>query len=478
MDNASENPADSTRKAMPYSGYYRNQVPAESPDLTHSDPGTPLGEYMRRFWQPVCLSSQLKDTPHAIRILGENLVAFRDRSGQVGVLHRNCCHRGASLEYGIPQERGIRCCYHGTWFDVDGTILEAPIEPDNGVKFSKRVTQPAYPAFERDGLVFSYMGPPEEKPPFPEWDAFQKDDGVELVPFTNVFPCNWLQVLDNIADQVHTSFLHNMPMLYGSADPPPGHQAYTLANFSRDVPVMDYVESREGTAMTFIAGRRLDDRRIWIRVQDCIVPNMTEHGYLFEDGRERRVFHRVHMARWYVPVDNTHCIIFGWRMFGTSIDPFQMGNRERLGWDDMDFLEGQVGNRSYEEAQKLPGDWDVITSQRPIAVHALENPVASDSGVFRFRKLLRDAIHGKNAAANPARMHQRAREGRMDYCFTQNDVLEVGKQATRDEDREMIRQLGRKIVEITAQANELAPEARRQQVQQEIEALESAAGKS
>ncbi len=467
-------PVDATHKAMPYSGYYRRNEPREAEDLTHSDPQTPLGEYMRRFWQPVCLSEQLKEVPLAIRIMGENLVAFRDRRGRIGVLHRNCCHRGASLEFGIIQEQGIRCCYHGTKFDVDGTILDAPVEPDRGAKFAKRVTQPAYPAFERDGLVFAYMGPPEHKPSFPEWDAFQKDGGVELVAFSNVFPCNWLQVLDNIADQMHTCCLHNMPFLYDGAEPPSQWESFTLASFAKDVPVLDYLESREGTAMTFIAGRRMDANRIWLRIQDCILPNMTQHAYLFENGSERRIFHRVHMARWYVPVDNTHSIIFGWRMFGESIDPLRLGRKDRLGWDDMDFLEGQVGNRTYSEGQKLPGDWEAITSQRPIAIHALENALPSDVGVLRFRKLLRNAIHGNNPAAAPENM-QRPAAGGMHYCYTQNDILDVAKRGKRDEDRALISEIGKRIVEITALADKLPPAERVAWVTAQIERLETSA---
>lgn len=465
--------ADAKAKAKPFSGYHKRMEPKEAEDITHTDPGTPLGEYMRRFWHPVCLSAQLKDVPHAIRILGENLVAFRDKGGRVGVLHRHCCHRGASLEFGIIQERGIRCCYHGMKFDVDGTILDAPAEVDRGERMRQVVTQGAYPAFERDGLVFAYMGPPEEQPPPPNWDAFQKQGDTELVPFTNVFPCNWLQVLDNICDQMHTFALHNIPLLYeGKVPHLYNWQALTLASFAREIPVMDYVESRNGTAMTFIAGRRVDDEKVWLRIQDCILPNMTEHAYLFEDGSERRVFHRVHMARWYVPVDNKNSIIFGWRMFGKDIDPFQKGRRDRLGWDDMDFLEGQVGNRSYDEGQRLPGDWEAISSQRPIAIHALENPVSSDVGVFLFRKLLRNAIHGRNAAAAPETMHARNRAGGMDYCFTQNDVIRVPKRPSREEDRDLIKRIGRKIVDITARANDLDPKARTQFIVREIEELE------
>ena len=118
-----------------YSGYHLRDVPAEDAELTHVGPGTPCGEYMRRFWQPVCLSQELTDLPHAVRILGEDLVAFRDKSGDVGVLHRHCSHRGTSLEYGIVAEHGIRCCYHGWLFDIDGTILETPGE-DAGVEIA------------------------------------------------------------------------------------------------------------------------------------------------------------------------------------------------------------------------------------------------------------------------------------------------------------------------------------------------------
>ena len=114
---------------QPFGGYHLRDVPPEDAELTHTSPGTPCGEYMRRFWQPVCLSQELTDLPLAIRIMGEELVAFRDNSGTIGVLHRHCSHRGTSLEYGIVSEHGIRCCYHGWLFDTDGTILETPGEP-------------------------------------------------------------------------------------------------------------------------------------------------------------------------------------------------------------------------------------------------------------------------------------------------------------------------------------------------------------
>ena len=150
-------------KPQGYAGYCLRDIPEEDPELTHTGPGTPMGEHLRHFWQPVCLSENLTDLPHAIRIMGEDLVAYRDKSGQVGVLHRHCSHRGTSLEYGIVSERGIRCCYHGWLFDADGTILVTPGEPPNS-KLKDSFLHGAYPALEKGGLVFAYMGPAELQP--------------------------------------------------------------------------------------------------------------------------------------------------------------------------------------------------------------------------------------------------------------------------------------------------------------------------
>src|SRR5215470_10098879 len=110
-------------------GYYHREVPQEDTELTHIGPGTPCGAYLRRFWQPICFADELRDLPLRVRILGEDLVAFRDFRGSVGLLELHCPHRGTSLEFGLVSERGIRCCYHGWLFDIDGAILETPGEP-------------------------------------------------------------------------------------------------------------------------------------------------------------------------------------------------------------------------------------------------------------------------------------------------------------------------------------------------------------
>ena len=124
------------------------------------------------------------------------------------VIARIAAHRGASLEYGIVTERGIRCCYHGWHYDVSGRLLETPCEPASS-NLKNTVCQGAYPAFERNGLVFAYMGPPEEKPDFPEYDLYIDPAETRLIPHSNIFPCNWLQAFESIMDQMHTAVLHN-----------------------------------------------------------------------------------------------------------------------------------------------------------------------------------------------------------------------------------------------------------------------------
>ena len=108
--------------------------------------------------------------PHAIRILGEDLVIFRDGGGQIGLLELHCSHRGTSLEFGLIEQKGIRCCYHGWQFDVDGRILDTPGEPPDST-YKERLCHGAYLVHEHEGLVFAYMGPPDKKPPFPIYDT-------------------------------------------------------------------------------------------------------------------------------------------------------------------------------------------------------------------------------------------------------------------------------------------------------------------
>ena len=150
------------RVRRPFGAYHRTRVPVEDAELTHVGAGTPGGEYLRCMWQPVCLAEELGDVPLCVRMLGEDLVLFRTRAGALGLVEKHCSHRGASLEYGLPTERGLQCCYHGWHFAPDGTVLETPNDP--GSAAAQRLCHPAYPTHEHAGIVFAWMGDPDAVP--------------------------------------------------------------------------------------------------------------------------------------------------------------------------------------------------------------------------------------------------------------------------------------------------------------------------
>lgn len=178
---------------LSFNGYGRRPYDPDSGTadayLTQVGRGTPGGEYLRRFWHPVAYEHEVGDVPLRVRILGEDLVLFRDKGNRIGLLHLHCCHRGASLEFGMLENRGIRCCYHGRVFDIDGTMLEVPGERAAD-HMRRSMSQGAYPTHFFGGLIFAYMGPPDKQPPFPIYDAFDVP-GVKLTPGTRLpFACN------------------------------------------------------------------------------------------------------------------------------------------------------------------------------------------------------------------------------------------------------------------------------------------------
>ncbi len=455
---------------VPFGGYFTRITGTEDAEITHTGRGTPLGEYMRRFWQPVCLSEELGTLPLAIRILGENLVAFRDGSGDIGVLARQCAHRGASLEYGIIAEHGIRCSYHGWHYAIDGRVIDTPGQA-NSCRLKETVCQGAYPAFEQHGLVFAYMGPPAEKPAVPLYEPLVNPPDNQTVAFSNFLPCNWLQIHENIADQAHAVFLHSGMTV--DPDAKPGEGAQLNASFGL-MPTLEWFETGDGRGMIFVAGRRVEDR-IWIRINDLVLPNITQHAYLFEDGMESKYFcHHLNMTRWSVPVDDTNTKLFGWRYFNDLVDPAKRGDASKCGKEMVDFLDGQVGNRPYEEGQRNPGDWEILTSQGRIAIHELEHPAATDAGVFLWRKILRAAIRGSKPAATASSMSDYARQNAPIPLYSQDSVLNIPARAGED-DSKLIRQVGRQVLDIIRSADGYKGSERVTYISQKIRALEHSA---
>ena len=178
--------------------------------LTRVGPGTPCGELMRRYWHPVAAVSQMKDRyTMPIRLLGEDLVLYKDRSGTFGLIEPRCPHRRMSLIYGIPLENGIRCPYHGWAFDETGRCIEQPYEEteDPEGRFKDKVKAKAYPVETLAGLVFAYLGP-APAPLLPRWDVYAIDDVVRDIGYA-VLDCNWLQCQENSLDPIHVEWLHN-----------------------------------------------------------------------------------------------------------------------------------------------------------------------------------------------------------------------------------------------------------------------------
>lgn len=180
--------------------------------FTRVGPGTPCGTLMRRYWHPIAAAADLLTNPvKKIRILGEDLVLYKDRRGQLGLIGPRCLHRYMDLGLGIPEEEGLRCPYHGWLYDSTGRILQTPLEPpDSHIKDHVRVA--AYPVEELGGLVWAYLGP-APAPLLPRWDLFVREDGFRQI-MTHTLPCNWLQVMENRGDLGHGVYLHGRLFQY------------------------------------------------------------------------------------------------------------------------------------------------------------------------------------------------------------------------------------------------------------------------
>jgi phthalate 4,5-dioxygenase len=185
---------------------------AENELICRIGPGSGMGSALRRYWLPALPSSELLEAggdPVHVELLGEHFVAFRDVEGRVGILDEHCCHRGASLLLGRVEGCGIRCIYHGWKYAVDGTVLETPNVPDG--KFRDRIRARAYPVREAGGLIWTYLGPSELQPPFPEWPWMNVGPS-HRINAVAVVTCNYLQVVEGLVDSSHLSVLHITPL--------------------------------------------------------------------------------------------------------------------------------------------------------------------------------------------------------------------------------------------------------------------------
>jgi phenylpropionate dioxygenase-like ring-hydroxylating dioxygenase large terminal subunit len=271
--------------------------PEDNSLITHTGPSTPMGSLMRQYWFPALLSSELPTPdgdPVRVRLLGEDLIAFRDTTGKIGLLQNNCPHRGASLFFGRNEEGGLRCVYHGWKFSHDGTCVDMPNEPAES-DFRAKVKAIAYPTTERGGLVWTYMGPRKDPPPLPRFEAnLLPEDAVEVGAIQR--ECNWLQALEGDIDTSHLSFLH-LGSLSAESVQPGTFLYYAQRNRAPHYAVLD-----TPAGAMYGAYREAEPGFVYWRLAHFLFPffTMAPFGTLGVN---------VHLRAW-VPIDDEHSMLF------------------------------------------------------------------------------------------------------------------------------------------------------------------------
>ena len=358
-------------------------APTYKAALTEVSAGTPMGELLRRYWHPVGLTGDANGTPRQIKVLGEDLILFRDPVGRPGLLHPHCAHRGASLYYGKVEQRGIRCCYHGWLFDVQGHCLEQPCEPNLGAPARSRVRQPWYPVQELYGMVWAYLGPPEKKPVLPRYDALETLDPGEFIEADDnsiggggpkIIPCNWLQHYENLVDPFHVVVLHSTFS---------GTQFVEQMGLMPDV-TWDY--SALGVQTTSL--RKLRDGATLRRISEAALPTLR----VIPSPRIGQ-YGRVESIGWVLPLDDHHFRIYVAGRVKASGDLVRM--RSRLNgklWEEL----------TEEEHRAFPGDYEAQVSQGRIAWHSEEHLASTDRGVIMLRRLLQKQLDALARGEDPA----------------------------------------------------------------------------
>jgi nitrite reductase/ring-hydroxylating ferredoxin subunit len=360
--------------------------------ITRVGPGTPMGDLMRRYWLPALLSDELPEpdcAPVRLRLLGEDLVAFRTTSGRVGVLDTYCPHRNANLFWGRNEAEGLRCVYHGWKFSADGACVDMPNEPARS-RFAEKIKQTAYPTQERGGFIWVYMGPSEQAPELPHFEWLDVPESHRNV-HKRFQDCNWLQNLEGEVDSSHAPFLH------GSVGQE-GIQPYN-SNADRQ-PVFEVLETDFGLA---IAARRQagPDEYYW-RITPfmlpcyTIVPRARETNYIFTAA---------------VPIDDL-------TMFGMTViwSPDKPVARTPIVEIDAQFRAKQnrandyLIDRQLQKTQSFTGirgvrvqDMAVQEDQRgPLSDRTREHLGASDLGVIATRRTLLKQVAALQKGQEPS----------------------------------------------------------------------------
>jgi phthalate 4,5-dioxygenase len=396
--------------------------------ITRVGPSTPMGDTMRRYWMPALLSTELPQPdsdPVRVRLLGEDLIAFRDSNGVVGLVANNCPHRGASLFFGRNEESGLRCVYHGWKFDVTGQCIDMPNEPAES-DFRTKVRAVAYPTAEKAGVVWAYLGPVEKQPPLPDLEWMRAPEGHCWISKTYE-SCNYLQAMEGGLDTSHSSFLHRNLDKDGLMNPRVRATAPRLEVLNTDYGYM------------YASIRHLpEDKQNFVRVYHYVMP-----FYQLRAGGAPNQVGNTDGHIW-VPIDDETC--WAWNFHLNISEPMsyeqwqKMEHRMGRGLAE-DFLPGGKfmlkANASNDfgmsrERQKTVNytgiegtntqDFAVQESMGPIYDRTKEHLGSADTAIIQMRRLLLDAVRDVGEGKDPTGSHAEGSTVRPAQMFLPEDA--------------------------------------------------------
>lgn len=412
----------------------------ENEMLTRSGRGTPGGELFRRFWLPVALSREVPEPdgpPVRLKVMGEDLLAFRDSGGRVGVIGQRCPHRGANLYYGRNEEGGIRCVYHGWKFDVDGKCLDTPNAPADS-RYKERIRIRSYPTREFGDLVWAYMGPADALAEMPDLEFGLVDADHRFVT-KKLQQCNWAQSMEGALDTAHFSFLHMPAPAVATNQNPHAPADERRLRWVRNDPMPRFVIAEHDAGFVLGAARKADGDDLYWRTTQFMLPcHATTPSTLQGE---------TYFGYTWVPIDDLSCWIYTYAW--NPVRPIGVEERAKfaaghgvmsaVGPDfvplrnrDNDYLIDRAAQKhdSYTGVVGIAEqDAMVHDSQGLIADRAEENLTATDAGVVRFRKTMLAAMRALREGKGPAAAHNgmayRLRSGSWiaDRRFSFTDIM-------------------------------------------------------
>lgn len=349
--------------------------------LTRVGPGTPGGELLRRYWQPLCPAAEITaaNPKKRIRIMGENLLVFRDGEGRIGCVEEFCKHRGASLYYGYIEDNGIRCCYHGWKYDCSGQCTEQPFEP-KASRLKDEIRLRSYPVQTLGGLLFAYMGPdPARAPLLPRWDVLVREDGKREIKMFPTHYCNWLQIQENTADSTHTFFLH------GVMDQKLGLKHPFAPYYRRPIEKLEFSYCEWGIDKVIIYGGDVPEKEVR---PPLIFPNILR----IPNGP-------MEVLHWRVPIDDEST-----RIVFVAFTPSRDASVRTREDDEIPYaylppMKTQDGE--YDLKTFFSQDQMAQESQGPIYDRSNENLGVSDRGIVLLRKMLLEQIERVERGEDP-----------------------------------------------------------------------------